>query len=293
MKIKAPAKINLSLDITGKRDDGYHLLWMLMQSVTCYDEIEVTRSENNGIHLTIESGDGAEALKSDGSNLCVRAAEAMKARFGIEGGYDIFLKKNIPLSAGLAGGSTDAAAVIRLIDRLEGLEADDELLCEVGLSIGSDVPYCLKGGLMIAEGTGEKLTRLPELPKRYILIAKIKRGLNTGEVYRKYDTLSDVIHPDNEKIEEAARAGSWERLMPLMGNVLYKASVTMENRIGNMISDMRSSGADASMMSGSGPSVFGIFRDRKSMEDARDRLERIYPDAEFRLSETCGPLGKE
>lgn len=290
MKIKAPAKINLSLDITGKRNDGYHLLWMLMQSVTCFDEIEVVRSANKGIRLTI---DGSGELKNDGSNLCVRAAEAMKARFGIDRGYDIFLKKNIPLSAGLAGGSADAAAVIRLIDRLEGLGADDELLRKVGLSIGSDVPYCLHGGLMIAEGTGDILTGLPELPKRYILIAKIKGGLNTGEVYRKYDTLSNVVHPDNEKIEEAARSGSWERLMPLMGNVLYKASLTMEKRIGDMVADMRSAGADSSMMSGSGPSVFGIFRDSKSMEDARDRLEHIYPDAEFRLSETCGPLGKE
>jgi len=263
-QIKAYAKINLALDVTGRRPDGYHLVRMVMQSIGLFDELTL-RKAGSGITVTADT----DKLPLNQDNLIYRAAELMIEKYGIRSGVQIHLRKKIPIAAGLAGGSTDAAAVMKGIARLFDLDAPPAQLMEYGLSIGADVPYCLMGGTALAEGIGEKLTALPPLPECLILVAKPDIMVSTKYVYEQLDRITEcghaaagqvpVAHPDIGRMLAAISAGDLPGILPCMGNVLEAVTVPAHPVIDRLKDRMLQLGASAGLMSGSGPSVYGIF----------------------------------
>ncbi len=284
--LETPAKINLSLDITGLRQDGYHLVQMLMQTVSCYDVVTVKRLTDTS-DVTMDCD--VPGLPTDEKNLCVKAARAMQQAFGITDGFHIVLSKRIPMAAGLAGGSTDAAAVMRAIDELEGLHLRIEDLERVALPLGADIPYCIRGGLMLSEGIGEILTPLPELPKRYILLVKPDVDVSTGAVYKAYDSLApeEITHPDTKYLLSNIENGNWAGLLSGTHNVLEDVTRPMVPAIEAVEQQLLELGADGTMMSGSGPTVFGVFTLEARMKQAADALREIHPRFEIKETETC------
>ena len=195
---KAPAKLNLTLDVTGKRPDGYHLLRTVMQTVSLYDELSFVREEQEGIRLTCDRAD----LPLDSGNLAYRAADVLLQKFNLPGGIRIDLKKKIPAAAGLAGGSTDAAAVLRAMNRLYGLGLTTETLCQLALPLGADIPYCVRGGTCLCEGIGEVMTPLAELKGLPVLLVKPAFDLSTAYIYRELSlpSVPQEAHPKTEEI---------------------------------------------------------------------------------------------
>lgn len=265
---KAYAKINLGLDVTGVLPNGYHQVKMVMQTVGIYDVLTFERTES-GITLTTDS----DELAADGDNLICKAARLMFKKYGILGGVRIHLQKNIPIAAGMAGGSTDAAATLEGVDRLYGLGCSKEELMELGVSLGADVPYCVMGGTALAEGIGEKLTRLAPAPDCSLLVAKPDINVSTKYVYEHLDALASYEHPDIDGMVEAIAAGSLQGVADRLGNVLENVTAQAYPVIHEIKSRMRGLGADGSLMSGSGPTVFGIFTDRKKAENAYQRMK--------------------
>lgn len=253
-RVKAYAKINLGLDVLGRLPSGYHQVSMIMQSISLWDELTFQTAPRD-ILITSDSHE----LPLGEDNLIYKAAALMMEKYGISSGVRIHLRKNIPIAAGMAGGSTDAAATLKGICRLFGLEASPELLMKYGLSIGADVPYCLMGGTALAEGIGERLTVLPPLPDCSILIATPKISVSTKYVYEHLDAQEHVLHPDIRGMTEAVRKGSLPGVLSRMGNVLESVTVPAHPVIGRLKSRLLSLGAAGSLMSGSGPTVFGIF----------------------------------
>lgn len=275
MKIEAQAKINLALDVTGKRDDGYHLVRMIMQSVELSDLLEIERTEKDGISLQMISDQDGElpALQADASNLAWRGAELLLKEFAPDGGVRMKLTKRIPVAAGLAGGSTDAAAAMIGVNELFALGLDKEELAERAVSIGADVPFCILKGTMLAEGIGEKLSRLPKMPACTILIAKPPAAVSTPHVYRELDRKTRLTHPDIDAMIEALRCEDLAGLPSLMGNVLAEVTEPELPEIVRIRRIMIEGGAIASMMSGSGPSVFGIFTEKALAEKTAGNSE--------------------
>ena len=196
MKIKAYAKINISLDVVGKRkEDGYHLLRMIMQNIDLYDEIYVEKRKEG---ITIDCN--KNYVPTDSRNLAYKAAMLFKEKYNIKEGVYINIIKNIPVSAGLAGGSTDGAAVLKLMNKLFEINASDEELMEMGLSLGADIPYCIKGGTALCEGVGEKITPLKPFKDKILVLVKPSFGVSTKEVYKAFDLEKARIHPRTEKI---------------------------------------------------------------------------------------------
>lgn len=260
---KAYAKINLGLDVLGLLSDGYHQVKMVMQTVGIYDVLTFERTES-GVVLTTDSGE----LSTGGDNLICKAAQLMLDRYEIAGGVRIHLQKNIPIAAGMAGGSTDAAAALKGIDHLYGLGCSQEELMELGVLLGADVPYCIMGGTALAEGIGEKLTRLVPAPDCSLLVAKPDINVFTGQVYRQLDALDGYGHPDIDGMVEAITAGNLQGVIDRLGNVLENVTLPAYPIIDVIKKRMLESGAAGSLMSGSGPTVFGIFTDRKKAEKA-------------------------
>ena len=256
MEIQAYAKINLSLDVTGRRPDGYHLVRMIMQSISLHDTLFLERSVRPGIRLQVE---GNDSIPCGPENLVWRAAEAMISRCRIPDGVDIRLVKRIPSAAGLAGGSTDAAAGFRGLNELwrAGLSAEE--LCAMGLTLGADIPFCIRGGTMLSEGIGEVLTELPPLPDCRIVLAKPAFDVPTGGVYRALDALADYPHPDIDGQIRALAKGSLEETAAAMGNVLELVTVPAHPEIAALKEILSGTGAAGVMMSGSGPTVFGLY----------------------------------
>lgn len=271
---KAYAKINISLDVTGKRDDGYHLVSMVMQSIGIYDSLRFMRSSEPGIRLHSEKA--AAGVVMDETNLIYKAAKRLFDEYRIDGGVDITLKKNIPVAAGLAGGSTDAACTLIGINEMLELGIRTGILMDIGASIGADVPYCIMGGTALAEGIGEKLTRLSPFPKAYIVLAKPERGVSTAEVYRAIDSMDipDDKRPDNSRIIKGLDAGSLSYIAGNMKNVLQLVTEPMVPEIRELITIMKDSGAVNAMMSGSGPSTFGLFTDEEPALKAVEEIKR-------------------
>ena len=262
--LKAPAKINLSLDVIRKRDDGYHDLEMIMTTIDLADRIELELLEEDKIFISSQS----RYIPDDEQNLAYQAAKRLKDHLGIKKGVRITIEKHIPVAAGLAGGSSDAASVLRGLNRLWNLNLSLEELAEIGLEIGSDVPFCVYGGTALARGRGEILTPLPPPPPCWVVLAKPPIGVSTGEVYRQLN-LENIIHPNTEKMVEAIRANNYMEMCCLVGNVLE--SVTLQNHpeVLTIKKDMERFGADAVLMSGSGPTVFALVK-----HDSR--MQRIY-----------------
>ncbi len=253
---RAYAKINLGLDVVKRLPNGYHQVEMIMQNIGIYDELTFEKAEKD---ITI-STDSRE-LPTDENNLICRAARYMFARYGISSGLRVRLRKNIPVAAGLAGGSTDAAAAIKAVNSLFGLNLPLSRLMEDGTAIGADVPYCILGGTALAEGIGERLTPLPALPPCHILVAKPDISVSTKYVYEHLDLQTVSSHPDIRGMAGALREGSLEGVVSRMGNVLETVTVPAYLEIASLKSQMLRLGAAGSLMSGSGPTVFGIFSD--------------------------------
>lgn len=266
--IKAYAKINLGLDVVGKLPNGYHQVKMIMQTVGIFDKLTLEKTDS-GITLTTDS----DELPVGKDNLVYRAAELMFEKYHIAGGIRIHLEKKIPIAAGMAGGSTDAAAAMRGISRLWGLDAPLPQLMEYGVAIGADVPYCIMGGTALAEGIGDVLTALPPAPDCVILVAKPDISVSTRDVYARLDDVCLKSHPDIDGMRAAIETGSLQGILDRMGNVLETVTIPACPVIDTIKQRMRELGAVNSLMSGSGPTVFGIFMDEQAAELAGMQLQ--------------------
>ncbi|MBO7386617.1 MAG: 4-(cytidine 5'-diphospho)-2-C-methyl-D-erythritol kinase [Lachnospiraceae bacterium] len=259
IKRKAYAKINLCLDVLGKREDGYHEVSMIMQTIGLSDDVTL-RKQDEGISLSVNGAD----LPTDESNLAYKAAKLMIDTYEIKGGVKISLKKSIPVAAGLAGGSSDAAAVMLGMNELYNLGKTKDDLSTLGVKIGADVPYCIKGGTALAEGIGEKLTPLPEAPGATILIAKPDIAVSTKEVYTALNVKELKAHPDVDGMTKAIVRHDLDGVIERMGNVLENVTIKKFPVIDDIKQLMKEHGAENAIMSGSGPTVFGIFYDQRT-----------------------------
>lgn len=261
--IKAYAKVNLGLDVVRRLPNGYHQVKMIMQTVGIYDELTMEKTAE-GITITTDSGE----LPTDENNLIYKAAKLMREKYGIDGGMRIHLQKNIPIAAGMAGGSTDAAATMKGINTLFGLEVKSGELMEEAVKIGADVPYCIMGGTALAEGIGEKLTALPSVPHMFLLVAKPDINVSTKYVYEHLDAAGIAHHPDIDGMVEAIRENSLCGILERMDNVLETVTIPAHPVIDTIKKRMRELGAEESLMSGSGPTVFGVFSDKECAKKA-------------------------
>lgn len=273
MKIKAYAKINIALDVVGKREDGYHLLKMIMQTVDLYDVIEITKIDSD-IKLICNK----PYVPIDERNLAYKAAKLFKETYNIEDGVSINLTKNIPVSAGMAGGSTDAAGVLKLMNRIFNINASDEELRELGLKLGADVPYCINGGTALCEGIGEKITQLKPFNDKIVVIVKPPFGVSTKEVYKDFDLSKVIFHPRTEDIIRAMENDDIHFVSNNMKNLLENVTLRKHRVILNIKESMRSYDALGTMMSGSGPTVFAFFDDMLKAQICYDEMKKKYKD---------------
>lgn len=273
LTMKAYAKINLGLDVTGKLENGYHEVRMIMQSISLYDKITVRSNKTGKINIKTN----LSYIPAGPDNLVYRAAQMLKEEFAIRDGFDIDLYKFIPVAAGLAGGSTDAAAALKIINRMYRLGLDDKELMERGRHLGADVPYCIMGGTALAEGIGEILTPLTECPHFYLVIAKPAISVSTKMVYGELELNEAIVHPDTEGMVRAIEEGNTEKIAGLLCNVLESVTIRKHPVIQKIKNEMISRGALNSLMSGSGPTVFGIFTDEKKARECNEffRKSRI------------------
>lgn len=269
MQLEAKAKINLGLDVLRKRPDGYHEVKMIMQSVELHDDLEMEVTEEAGIHLTCN----VEGLPTDGSNLICRAADLLMKEKQVDKGVRIHLTKRIPMAAGMAGGSTDAAAAMLGINELFDLGFTKKELMDRAVRIGADVPYCIMGGTALSEGIGEILSPLPDMPDCHILIAKPDIDVSTAFVYGNLKAAELTWHPDIDGMTEALREQSLEGITDRLGNVLETVTVPAHPVISAIKEQMKKSGAMGALMSGSGPTVFGIFDKKEVAEQALHQMK--------------------
>ncbi len=269
MKLRAMAKINLGLDVVRRREDGYHEVRMIMQTIRMYDSIELTRTDTPGIQVQTN----LRYLPVNEDNLVYRAAKLLMDEFHIQQGVEIRLEKFIPVAAGMAGGSSDAAAVMVGVNRMFGLGLSRRALMERGVRIGADVPYCILRGTALAEGIGEKLTVLPKAPRGYVLIAKPPISVSTKFVYENLHLEQLKEHPDIDGVRAAIEAGDLKTMAERMGNVLETVTIPAYPQIGKIRDAMLKNGALGAMMSGSGPTVFGIFEDATQGKKAKQAIK--------------------
>lgn len=270
IKLRAMAKINLGLDVLGKREDGYHDLRMIMQTIRLFDNVKMTVTESRGIKVKTN----LSFLPVNEDNLVYRAAKLLMEEFQIEKGLFIDLEKRIPVAAGLAGGSTDAAAVLVGVNRLFHLGLSKAALMERGVKLGADVPYCVMRGTALAEGIGERLTPLPAPPACHVLIAKPKVHVSTKFVYENLHADQLQAHPDIDGQIRALREGDLGGIAGRMGNVLETVTIPAYPVIEEIKEEMKRMGALNAMMSGSGPTVFGLFDVETKAQEACERLKR-------------------
>lgn len=268
MRLQAFAKINLGLDVLGKREDGYHEVRMIMQTIRMYDQLDMRKSVEPGIHLTTNK----KYIPVDENNLVWRAAKLMMDTCGILEGVSIHLHKVIPVAAGMAGGSSDAAATLVGMNRLFHCGLSKEKLMELGVQIGADVPYCVLRGTALAEGIGEKLTVLPPMPDCWILIGKPGISVSTKYVYTTLDLNTDTVHPDIDGMKKALEDGNLYGITERMGNVLQDVTIPAYPEVERIKEQMKTLGAVNAMMSGSGPTVFGIFDNEEKAQKACQKL---------------------
>ncbi len=269
---RAYAKINLGLDVIQKLPNGYHQVKMVMQAIDLWDELTLEKAES-GIVLTTD----AEGLPTDGSNLICRAAGLMRDAFSLKEGLKIHLRKRIPMAAGMAGGSADGAAAIAGINRLFRLGLPVSELMRISVAVGADVPFCILGGTALAEGIGEELTSLPPLPPCHIVVAKPDLEVSTKFVYEHLDARGLTEHPDIDGMVTAVREGSLPGIIHRMQNVLESVTIPAYPVIAAIKDKMLSLGAAGSLMSGSGPAVFGIFTEEDTAKEAFRQLKAYSP----------------
>ena len=270
LKLRALAKINLGLDVLGRRENGYHDVRMVMQTIYLYDNVTLTKTEEPGIQLQTN----LFYLPVDEKNIAYKAAKLLMDEFQINEGVHITLDKHIPVAAGMAGGSSNAAAVLVGMNRLFRLGLSEQDLMERGVSLGADVPYCVMRGTVLAEGIGEILTPLAPLPKCYILVAKPSISVSTKTVYEKLDAHEIEDHPDIDGVIAGLEAGDLKKVAGSMGNVLERVTIEDYPIIQEIKNAMVEAGALNAMMSGSGPTVFGIFEDRMLARQAQQKIRK-------------------
>lgn len=269
--ILAPAKINLSLDVTGRLENGYHTLEMIMQTISLYDEV-VLHKAGEGIEIICDN----PFVPVGENNICHKAARAFFNRTGFPGGVKIGLSKKIPHGAGLAGGSSDAAAVLKGLNVMYSAGLSTEELLELGLECGADVPFCITEGTCFAEGIGERLTKLPSFAGFSVIVIVPEFAVSTAWVYRNFRMDDCVKRPDSKKLIEAVKNRDINTLAQGMVNVLESVTVVKYPEIEGIKRDIKRNGALGSLMSGSGPSVFGLFESENSAQKAFRVLKNRY-----------------
>lgn len=272
MKITAyaPAKINLFLDIVGRLDNGYHSLFMVMQSVGLEDVVTLEETDETGIFLTCSD----ERLPTNEKNIAYKAAKKFYESIGKEPKIKIHIEKKIPFEAGLAGGSADAAAVIVALNEICKAGLSERELCEIGLSVGSDVPFCIVGGTQLSQNTGGVLSELKPLKACTIVLAKPQKGVSTAEAYAAADS-AYIYHPDSMRMLDACEKGDFDGICTYAGNV-FEQVIEVAERV-EIKEKMRNHGARLYQMSGSGPTVFGLFDDEESALKCAEKLREICP----------------
>ena len=270
ISVKALAKINLGLDVVRKREDGYHAVRMVMQTIHLFDRLEI--SKNTSGEITMETN--LSFLPTNENNLVYKAAKLLQDEFAIKDGVHVWLHKYSPVAAGMAGGSSDAAAAFVGVNRLFGLGLSEEELMKRAVKVGADVPYCVMRGTALAEGIGEKLTRLPEVPKCYVLIGKPGINVSTKTAYENLNLEGIGKHPDIDGLIGAIRNNDLYAMASRMENVFEPGIIRQYPVIGNIKNLMEEKGALKAVMSGSGPTVFGIFDNRDKMAAAARSLRK-------------------
>ncbi len=266
---KAYAKINLGLDVLRRREDGYHEVKMIMQTVDIYDTLTFVKRKEQGICLKVNK----KELSEDKDNLIYRAAELLMKKARVQEGVEIRLEKRIPIAAGMAGGSTDAAAAFHGINELFDLGYSLEELQALGVTLGADIPYCLAGGTAISEGIGEILTAIPTPPQCTLVVAKPDINVSTKFVYENLHANTLTCHPDIDGMVEAIKAGSMQGITARLGNVLETVTVKEYPVIAEIKALMKEQGAEGALMSGSGPTVFGIFETEEQAQKAAAQIQ--------------------
>ena len=268
IELRAHGKINLSLDVLGRRNDGYHEVKMIMHTVGLYDSIYIRREREKGIRMECN----LSSLPTNEENLMVKAARSILDEFSIEEGLSLRLTKRLPVAAGMAGGSADAAAVFHGINQLFHLNLSTEELEKRAVKFGADIPFCLHKGCYLSEGIGEKLKKLPSLPPCTIILVKPAFSLSTKLIYEnlRLENLTDKEHPEVDEMIEKLESGDLEEICKLGGNLLEKVSISLRPEIQVLKDFLIKEGALLSLMSGSGPTVFGIFP-----EEEKEKAEMI------------------
>lgn len=282
IEVKAYAKINLLLDIVATRKDGYHDLFMIMQSVGIYDTVAVEKIKGKKIVITCNKND----IPLDEHNIAHKAATAFfKSQNIKDTGIHIDIKKMIPHAAGLAGGSADGAGVIVALNKMYNTDLSDKQLCEIGVKVGADVPFCITGGTLLSQGIGDVLNKVKPLKKCYIVLAKPDIGVNTGYAYKQFDEQGKLHTPDKFGMLCAIQSRDLNDICSKMENV-FEQFIEVPNRV-DMKEIMRNNGAIGTCMSGSGPTVFGIFNDKESAEKSAEELKVYAKDICV-----CAPVSK-
>lgn len=264
ISLKALAKINLGLDVVRRREDGYHEVRMIMQTIQLYDRLDIKRTQEPGIQIQTN----LSFLPVNENNLIYKAAKLLMDEFSITDGVSVKLDKRIPVAAGMAGGSTDAAAMLIGVNRLFSLGLTKRQLMERGVQIGADVPYCIMRGTVLAEGIGEALSPLPPMVKCPVLVAKPSISVSTKFVYQNLKLDDTTIHPDIDRLIDDIKAKNLHDIAAHMGNVLETVTIPNYPVIDEIKKHMLSNGAVGAMMSGSGPTVFGLFDDEDTAKKA-------------------------
>jgi len=273
MLVKAYGKINISLDVVGKREDGYHLLKMIMQNVDLYDSLSFQKC-NKGINISCNK----PYIPTDEKNLVYKAAKLFMDTYNISEGINIYLKKNIPVAAGMAGGSADAAAVFKALREVFGIEVDDSELMDLGVKIGADVPYCIMGGTALCEGIGDIITPLAPFKNQILVLVKPNFGVSTKEVYKNLDTSKIFKHPDTDALIKAMKEEKLEDVCSGMKNLLENVTLRKYPVLKRIKEDMIRMGAMGAMMSGSGPTIFAFFDDMLKAQRCYDKFKIQYKE---------------
>lgn len=282
MRKKAYAKINISLDVVGKRDDGYHLLKMIMQTIDLYDEIEITKNYDKSIKIHCNK----QYVPSDERNLAYKAAKIFREKYNIKDGIIIKIKKNIPVSAGLAGGSTDAAAVLSIMSKMFNVGATYEELCEIAVQIGADVPYCIKGGTVLCEGIGEKMTNIGKFENKILVVIKPNFGVPTKDVYGSLDINKIYKHVETDELIQCIQNDNINGVCSKMKNVLENVTLGKHKILKEIKEDLRKNEAMGCMMSGSGPTIFGFFEDMLTAQNAYEFIKNKYKFKDIFITRT-------
>ncbi|MGK0465549.1 4-(cytidine 5'-diphospho)-2-C-methyl-D-erythritol kinase [Clostridium sp.] len=273
MLVKAYGKINISLDIVGKREDGYHLLKMIMQNIDLYDSISFEKC-NRGINISCNK----PYIPIDEKNLMYKASKLFMDTYNVSGGINIYIKKNIPVAAGMGGGSADAASVFQTLRKVFEVKLPDNEIMELGLKIGADVPFCITGGTALCEGVGEIITPLVPFKNHILVLVKPNFGVSTREVYKNLDTSRIYKHPDTEALIKAMEAEELQEVCNGMKNLLENVTLRKYPVLKRIKEDMIKMGAMGSMMSGSGPTIFAFFEDMLKAQRCYDKFKTQYKE---------------